>query len=208
MAQAADAGGFRSMHTPFQTRRTKTLPLAFALGLGCWMVVAASAQEQEAAPTAENLKLAYLLKFPGFVTWPKQAFPNAKAPLIIAVWSGEKAAPEGWSKIVEKERYGARPVKFREVKSWDETKGCHVLLLLAVQPPPPPPDAVRRQSLLIVGETGAGMPEAAITFAREGDRLRFDINVPLAKSAGLVMDARLLKLARRVKLENGKEDVR
>lgn len=193
------------MNETIQTRRKKALLAAFGFGLGCWMAAAVCVQGQEAAPTAEELKLAYLLKFPGFVTWPKKAFPNAKAPLIVAVWSGAKAVPEGWIKIIEKERYGTRPVKFREVKSWEETKECHVLFLPDADSPPPPPDAVHRQPLLIVRGSAPTVPEASITFVKEGDRLRFDISVPAVKAAGLVMDARLLKLARQVRLPADKE---
>lgn len=173
-------------------------------GLTCCLAPAAAPAREGAAPSVESLKLSYLLKFPEFVTWPKNAFANAKAPLVIGVWRGEMPVPEELRAVIEKEKYGTRPTKFREVKEWNEAQGCH-LLYLPGGPQAPPPDSVFRQPLLIVSGGALTVLEASITFAREDNRLRFDINVPAAKAAGLVIDGRLLKLARRVKLAGDKE---
>ncbi len=188
------------MQKVIPSRKKTALWAVLGLGLtACLGNLATPTHGQERNALEEELKMAYLLKFPGFVTWPTKAFANAKAPLVVAVWS-EAPLAAGVRAAIEKERYGNRPVQLRVVKSWDETKESHVLYLPSREMVPAPPPAVLKQPMLIV--RGIAVKAAAsITFAREGDRLRFDINVPVARAAGLVIDSKLLKMARRVQVE-------
>lgn len=189
------------MYSAIPSCKKTALWAAVALGFAAWLgSLATPTQGQERNALEEELKMAYLLKFPGFVTWPKKAFANAKAPLVVAVWS-EAPLAAAVRAAIEKERYGDRPVRLREVKSWDETKDCHVLYLPSRATIPASPPLALKQPMLIVRGIALKEAPASIAFAREGDRLRFDINVPVARAAGLVIDSKLLKMARRVQVE-------
>ncbi len=191
------------MYKMIPSRRKKALWAVLGLGLAAWLGnFATPTHGQEGSASVDELKMAYLLKLPGFVTWPKKAFANAKAPLVIAVWS-ETPLAEGVRTAIEKERYGNRPVQLRAVKSWEETKGCHVLYLPSGAMNLPAPAAVLKEPMLIVRGIAVKESPASITFVREGDRLRFDISVPVARAAELVIDSKLLKMARRVQVEEG-----
>jgi hypothetical protein len=59
--------------------------------------------------------------------------------------------------------------------------------------------AIRDLPVLTVGEAeGFLSGGGAIEFVREGNRVRFDINVETARRAGLNISARLLQVARHV----------
>ena len=59
--------------------------------------------------------------------------------------------------------------------------------------------AVKGANVLTVGDGAEFLSRgAAVTFVREGDRVRFDVNLTEAQRAGLTISSRLLRVARRV----------
>jgi len=193
------------MSNAIPASRQTALLAALGLGLAAWLLLGATpAWGQERSVPVEELKLAYVAKFPGFVTWPERVFANARAPLVIGVWTSAPLSVQA-REAMEKERHGMRAVQVRTVKSWDEVNGCHLLYLPSGEVIPRPPEGILKLPILIVRGSKVPAPEAALSFVREGDRLRFDISVPAAKAAGLVLDGQLLKLARTVRLEPQKE---
>jgi hypothetical protein len=144
-----------------------------------------------------EIKAAWLFNFARFVEWPTNTFANASTPLVVGVVGRD---PFGWE--LEKTFAGrtirGRPVVLKRNLSESEVASCHLIYVGAAE---------RRRSrdllekvwgtpVLTVGETDDFLDQGGIiNFVIKEKAVRFEINVRSAQSAGLKLDANLLKVA-------------
>jgi hypothetical protein len=157
------------------------------------------AQPRSAAET--ELKAAFILNFARYTRWPKGAFTNGTAPLVIGVLGRDPIEP-ALEKLLRDQTVGRRTVQFARFESGAAATNCHVLFLGEAQRArlTETLEALRARPVLTVSDlspfaTRGGM----LGIVRRDGRLRFEANPEAAQEAGLQLSSRLLQLATVVK---------
>jgi hypothetical protein len=153
-----------------------------------------------AAPTEQEVKVAFLYQFARFVEWPPDARSDGD-PFVIAVL----ASDEFWT-LAERTLSGKRatdqPLSVRRISAPAEASTARILFVDATEASRLPAilQAVKGSSVLTIGDS-AGFAERGgmIGFRTVENRVRFDINVEQASRSGLRISSEVLKLARVVR---------
>ncbi len=137
-------------------------------------------------PMTEYPKKADMLaKFPGFVRWPPGSSTSIKVGIL-----GEDSFGEALAKM-----------NVKRSKSIEELKDCQIIFIgksergniAAIL------DSLGTAGILTVGESdGFAQQGGMIGFVMDGDTPHVEINTAAVRRAGLGIDLRLLRLARRV----------
>ena len=171
---------------------------AFALALLALLLFSPAASGQMSTvgetPLEYSVKGAYLLKFIGFVEWPPGAFASPDAPLVITVLGDDPFGPV-LDRMAEGQMAGGRPVDIRRTYRIDQTRDAHILFIS--QSEEARMDIVqaslRDRNVLTVADFNR--PGVIISFAMQGNKVRFEINLDQAQRAGLKLNSRLLAVA-------------
>jgi hypothetical protein len=154
---------------------------------------------QPAAPIEVNVKAVFLFNFTKYVTWPASGIgERSPAALRICV-----TADDGFFALlksaVEGEVIDGRPLVPVALEGLDDARTCQILYVGDSQTPDAKAwlSVVRSGQILTVGD-GALTDETVITFVRDDNRIRFDINRAAAERRNLNVSAKLLRLARKV----------
>jgi hypothetical protein len=149
-------------------------------------------------PEEYEVKAAFLFNFVRFVQWPAAMFESGSAPVVLGIL-GDDPFDGALDRAVEGHVVNGRAVRVRRVAGPADVAGCHVLFIPASRRRNAIKvlHALRAQSILTVGETeGFAAEGGVINFTREGNRVRFEINVGAATRARLTLSSQLLGLAR------------
>lgn len=154
---------------------------------------AASAQTASGA----DLKAAFLLNFSKFVEWPAG---TAGEPLMIGVL-GDDAVADALRDLAGGKSVGGRPLVARRVVLKDTLAELQMLFIGASENARMA-EALQRTSsghVLTVSDQDRFCEHGGIIeFRSERDRVRFDIDLDRAERAGLVINSKLLALAKTV----------
>lgn len=148
------------------------------------------------APSAEyQVKAVFLFNFAQFVDWPATAFPEAHAPIVIAVL-GKDPFGDYLDNLVKDERIGERPLVVRRCSRVDQLAGCHLVFISRSESREL--EAIlaklKGQPLLTVGDADAFTRAGGmVRFAMEGGRIRLRINVEAAKASQLTISSKVLR---------------
>jgi hypothetical protein len=186
------------------TARAQRLLFAIAICLAFLALGPPGARLGAVAPAAAAetsreylIKAAFLYNFAKFTEWPAGSFPDSAAPLDVCVF-GEDPFGGALESIAGKTIRGRR-VAVHKVASIEAGATCHLLFISTSE-------ATRLTGIL---ESLRGRPVLTIAempgFARSGgiinlktnpdDRIRFEINIGIAKRVGLRLSSKLLNLA-------------
>ena len=171
------------------TMRLWTRSFAAAL---CFLGAAPARAESEA-----TVKAAYLLNFAKLVDWPASAFQGAQGALVIGVVGrdavGDELARAGASA-------NGRKIEVRRVAAGDAgaLAGCH-LVFVPGSGGEGVIGAVQGRPVLVVGEAeNFARRGGALGFVKEGGTVKFEANPKAAARNGLIVSAKLLRVARGV----------
>lgn len=170
--------------------------LLAALGALATLPVAA-APELPSAAQEYDLKAAFLFNFAGFVEWPTDAFPDARAPLTIGVL-GDDPFGSSLDELVAGETIRNRPLLIRRYRSVEQVEGCQILFVSSSEAErlDQIARALARRSILTVGETkDFAVKSGIIGFELTQRRLRLRINLAAASDARLTISSKLLRQA-------------
>lgn len=179
--------------------------ILIALVLAAWPAGTARAQASSSGSYGvEAVQAVFLLNFIRFTDWPAEALPD-RAPFVVGV-AGSRALEDELLSLAEKQTVRDRRIRVIRIKTALDLAGCHVLY---INPIPAPgeetaPGAaellphVRNQPVLTVSSSPSFLSQGGIVNLRPGEngKLRFDIALEPARANGLVMNSRLLALAR------------
>jgi hypothetical protein len=150
-----------------------------------------------AAHTEDEIMSAMLYNFAKFVAWPDGALGEGGLPVAVGVWGDDRLFPVLEAALRNKTLYG-HPVVVRRLDSSADAKRCAVLLVgttdrkeiaRMVQ-------SIGRSPVLTIGERAQfSRLGGVIAFTRDGNRMRFEINLDAADRAGLQVSSKLLRLA-------------
>lgn len=172
--------------------RPRTFVAWLVAGLiGC----AAVAAEQVAE---HDVKAAYLYNFTRFIEWPAD-IPATNQPFRLCVVA-DAVTTEAVTRTMAGESVRGRTTETIVPESSKAIPDCQILFIgrTVMRRAAPMLEAAKGRPILVVGEapgfakSGAG----AIEFVREKSRLRFEVNVEVARQCGLSISSRLLQVAR------------
>lgn len=153
-----------------------------------------------AAQSAAAVRLGFLLNFSRFVEWPESALqPGAPLRICLAPGDAEMAAHLG---DLARQTVPGHSIAVRQVQRPAEAAGCQVLYIPQETPGPLAPwlTAAHQAGALTVGDPPEFVEAGGmIGLVPVGGRYRFDVNLGVARQAGLRLSSQLLKLAGTVK---------
>ena len=172
------------------------LVLRLLLLLACLMS-GTTAVPQQATATVDEVKAAFLQKFPGYVTWPPSALPDPTSPLVIAVFGSDGVFAE-LERVAAGSSMQGRPIVVRRLPNVKVTEPVHILFVGNVEQSLARAlvSSVHGKPVLLVTDRAEGLPSGSIlNFRVEDGRVRFDASVAAAEQAGLKLSSRLLGVA-------------
>jgi hypothetical protein len=158
-----------------------------------------SAQEQKAGEY--QVKALFLYNFINFVDWPIDSSIHSSPTINVCVIGDDpfdKALDDIRDKTVKDKK-----LTIKYYRPYDEPKGCHLLFIPASEKKHAAHilKSVREANVLTVGDTEEAARQGAIIgFFIAQKKVRFAINIEAAKRAGLKISAKLLKLAKIIKI--------
>lgn len=145
-------------------------------------------------------KANYLSHFPSFVEWPEDAWPSRDAPFLICVF-GNYGFGTSLAELTRGERVRERRIEIRWKRNLDELRSCQVLFVSGSEQNRYEQvlEVVRGGRVLTVGETPEFLNAGGmVSFVKQEESIRFDVNVVEANRVQLKISSRMLALARRV----------
>jgi hypothetical protein len=149
----------------------------------------------EGQPASEyEVKGAFIARFASFIEWPTDTFQEPTSPLTVCV-AGKSAFDSGLAATINSSRVGERPLR---AERHTPTSRCHILFVAAS-------DQKNMAAILptlgdatvTVGEQARFLETGgAIEFRADGNRLQFDVNLPVIERAKYRISSKLLVLAR------------
>ena len=147
--------------------------------------------------TEEQVKAAYLYNFGKFATW--QSAPSAGDFQICVI--GQDPFGEELDKTIAGGTINGAPVRILRLSASQDTSPCRIAYigpsehgrLKELLP------RLTKQHVLAVSD----MPDflsrgGVIALVRDGNRVRFDVNLPAANAAGVSLSSELLRVAKQV----------
>ena len=163
------------------------------------LAVAPAPVGAQSAPTASDVKAAYLLKFGAFVDWPAQA--NAETSPMILCIVGRDPVANLIARQAAGVKVGARPLRLRRLQQVTAEAGCHIAYIggSAEQTVADGVRALAGAPVLTVTDSEHGDARGMIHFALQQSRVKFHIDSGAATRGGLTLSSKLLALALSVK---------
>jgi hypothetical protein len=147
-----------------------------------------------------RLKAEFVERFTRFVTWPGEE-QNTDSPFVIGVF-GSSPIESYLERLAADRLIQGRPARLVIVENLDQIDQCH-LLFLADSASPRLPAILERtsgQPILTVSDCkGFCQIGVLINLFREGEYLRFEVNLDAVERSGLHFSSNLLRLARLVR---------
>jgi hypothetical protein len=150
-------------------------------------------------PTEYQVKAAYLANFTKFVEWPPGAITDDD-PIPVCV-AGQDPFGPALDAAVNGERVGGHPLVARRIGDMRDLDGCRVLFV--------PSNEALIESAVVSAErmpilTVSDAPDflkrgGMIEFVLASNRVRFEINLAAARTAGLNLSSELLRVATAVR---------
>lgn len=153
-----------------------------------------------AATSSEyQIKTAYLYNFAKFIQWPKGAFADSSAPIIIGIL-GEDPFGNSLDQAVLQRQAQGRPLRIERYQKLDDITSCHLLFISRSEAGKQREllKAIAGLGLVTVGESG--------DFTQDGGQIRFffskdqtikiEVNPIAAQRAGIFISSRIMKIAR------------
>ena len=148
-------------------------------------------------PTNEYLlKAAFLYNFAKLTQWPESSFSGPRAPLELCVL-GDNPFGAALGALAGRSVAG-RPIATRRISYTEEAAGCHVVFVTGPWLPELATalESAADRPVLTVGDArDFAAKGGTISMKTVNDKVRFEVNLGVARRKGLRLDVRLLQLA-------------
>ena len=162
-----------------------------------WLLSATMTAQPPAAREHE-VKAAYLYQFGKFVQWPARP-QDSTFDICIA---GVDPFGASLAALVEGETIDNRTIRIRRVTATAESRTCHILFVGGSVEPQVAGllQTLATEPVLTVSDTPQFVSRGGmVQFVTLGGRVRFEINLRVAQSAGLTLSSELLRVASAVR---------
>jgi hypothetical protein len=170
---------------------------AHLLALAAWSAPGAPGSDEPPARQEEDVKAAFLYKFPAYVEWRPGTFEQPSSPIVIGV-TGDDAVAESLRALVAGRKAGERPVQIRQLAPGAFPVGMHLLFVgraASSHVPRLAPMAASQGVLLVTDYQGALDDGSAINLLVIDHRVRFEVSLDATERAGLKLSSRMLAVA-------------
>lgn len=179
-----------------RSKRPATSRIVCTLIIGCF--AAGISAPPAAAQSQDQIKAAFLFNFARYVEWPASAFSSADSAVRICL-IGSKTFSEVVSSTVSGKSVGDRSVVVDTPAGLESASGCHILYVgedmdTAASDVAASVDGAN--VFTVSDRRGFAANGGIANFIRADNKIRFEINPGAAKSAGLKISSRLLRLAK------------
>ncbi|MGO4884180.1 MAG: YfiR family protein [Bryobacteraceae bacterium] len=182
----------------FLTGRRSGGCLGRLLVVGISLAAAAQSQSVTAEAHSESeIKSAMLYNFAKFVEWPEGALGGAGTPLVAGV-VGDTVMVSALEETLRNRTVDGHPLRVRRLSSAADLKICAILLVGSSDRTEIAKilQSVGQRPILTIGEDSEfSRLGGIIAFVREGNRVRFEINLDAAERARFQVSSKLLRLA-------------
>jgi len=174
--------------------------MPYTLGARCALLLLLSlaSAPAQSVPKEYQLRAVMLFRFAQFVEWPPLAFESPTSPLVIGVL-GENPFGEAVEVAVRGETAHGHPIRVEYFHQPQDIKACHILYISRSETGHVKEilRSLAGRSILTVSDIEGFALErgGVVRFVAEPDRVTIRINLESAKTAGLLIDSRLLRLA-------------
>ncbi len=171
-----------------ETRRFHLKPLAY--WLAALLSTAAWALDEDA------IEIGYLYNFAKFVEWPAKVENRAGQPWTFCVLGDEIIKTV--AVMLADKQVRQKPISVVNAKHGSDWEGCQVAFVSASEGwrvGTMLKEARNRPILTVSDAEGFVAQGGMIGLVRDGDKIRFEINLAAAEQAGLKIGAQLAKLA-------------
>lgn len=162
---------------------------------------------QDAGGLEYKVKAGYLFNFAKFIEWPASAFASERAPLVVASIDDGTVLPV-LNQVLQGKNVNGRAIEVKAVTTLAGASGAHILFVARTAKIDLGTlrEQLGRSSTLVVGEIEGFVDKGGtIGFVKEGDNLRFQLNLDTAGAAGLKISSKLSSVARVVKAGEKKD---
>jgi hypothetical protein len=179
--------------------------VCFLIGVVHLSLVAgiSTAGAEEAMPTDFQVKAAFLINFPKYVDWPANVFAETNSPITVAIFGDENVAKEVQDMIGSGRTISGHPVILKRIAREEEiNRDCHILFIGSAERQRIPSilEKIRGEKILTVSESDDFLEKnGIINLARQGRKIRLQVNLIAAGKAQLKISSRLLVAADVVK---------
>lgn len=166
-------------------------------------LVVTSARPAAAGTPEAELKAEFIERFIRFVEWDEDDLPDND--FMICVY-GESPMTPYLERIAKKRKLKGRHTTIETIAKLDEIDGCQVVLVAGTDKKRITSVISRAEGhpiLTIADSAGAAAMGAIINFYRDDKHIKYEINARAGEDSGLVLRAKLLRLARIVRTKKG-----
>jgi hypothetical protein len=144
-----------------------------------------------------QVKAVFLFNFTQFVEWPATTFSDAKAPIVIGIL-GEDPFGSYLNETVSGEVVNGHPLAIEHYRTVQEIKTCHILFInIEKNKIDQAMEATRGRNILTVSDVPGFIQHGGIVrFFNENNKIQFQINQEAARTNGLTISSKLLRLAK------------
>jgi hypothetical protein len=152
-----------------------------------------------------GIKAAYLYQFAYYIVWPAGSFADNQSPFVIGIL-GSDPFGDSLNDIARNKKVDGRQIVIKQFNSLADYKPCHILFVSSsAEPVGNDLISIRKQQrfpVLLVGETPDFTEQGgAIKLFIEQNRIRFEVNMDVARRNQLKISSKLLSLAKIVDSE-------
>ncbi|MFD2864109.1 YfiR family protein [Mucilaginibacter antarcticus] len=161
------------------------------------LCITCQALGQRKLPLEYQVKAAFLFNFTKFITWPTTAFKSVDAPFVIGIIGDDPFGPY-LDELVKDEKVEAHPIIVKRYTDVNDVTGCHLLFVNSAP-------AIQKQiisntatlsTLTVSDAIGFAQHGGNISFFKQDNKVRLEINIAAAKSARLDISSKLLNIAK------------
>jgi hypothetical protein len=168
------------------------------LGLVVWLW--SGTQGVRAADVAPEplVKAEFMERITRFVDWPDESFTSDDAPFTLCVM-GDHPFGDYLAKMAKERKIQGRRIQLLRIGEVGRVGTCHLLFVSRSEDKRLDKILAAtgdRPILTISDSTGFGARGVLVNFYRDGDNLRFEINVRAVDRSGLHFSSKILRLAR------------
>lgn len=181
----------RSKSWSIETASLVLLPLILFLGV----VAPALAQTL----SESQVKAAYLFDFTRFISWPDSAFASPTSAFAICI-AGDTPITALLSQATSGKAVSGRPISVRRIKRNEADRSCHVVFISVDEQRDSAAilRALQGAHTLTVAEfDGFSASGGMINFFLQDSKVKFELNLAAATTAGLDVSSKLIVVSRR-----------
>lgn len=175
-----------------------TLWLLCSLAAGPHVPAPAAGGASNGVSREHTLKAGFLVNFTQFTTWPASAFDSSQSPFVVGI-----VGPDPFGALLDAAitdvKVGGHPIVVRRLQTGDEIRTCHLLFVgeMNARELKRMVDLAGTSPVLTVSDEAGFLDAGGIVRLRiENNRVRFDVNGPAARRAGLSFSSEMLQFAK------------